>query len=200
MEYEDDNEGMLAKRTELIQIAASVLDPRDAKLAERLVGSFCALTPPRDAPVFMELITINSQGAGGGNSRKLGNLWLNWRKFVGEFGDMSLTVAGTVAEPRLIPLAALSIWNKIWAHSSIELSREHATVLYAMWQGRDKDNMLLETDAIEKSEVLFQLNGWPTLDQQAYISIIDDLEKLRCIKRKSSGGIWLCEWVKKSYA
>lgn len=46
-----------------------------------------------------------------------------------------------------------------------------------MWQGRDKDHTILEVDAIEKSGVMFQLNGWPPLDSHAYGSIIDDLEK-----------------------
>ena len=133
-------------------------------------------------------------------SRKAGNLWLNWRKFASDFGDLSLTVVGVVAEPKLAPLAALSIWSKICTHSSVPLSREHATVLYAMWQGRDKDNTLSETDAVEKSGVMFQLNGWPALERNAYNSIIDDLVKLQCIERKDSGVIWLREWVKKTYA
>jgi hypothetical protein len=200
MEYTADNDSMRVKRAELIQIATEILDPGDAKVAERLVDSFCALTPPLDPPVVVHYITINSLGSGGARSRKPGNLWLNWRKLASEFGDLSLTVVGVVAEPKLIPLAALSIWNKVWTHSSIELSREHATVLYAMWQGRDKDNRLFEADAIQKSGLIFQLNGWPALEQRAYETIIADLERLRCIERKGSGVIWLRESVKKSYA
>ncbi len=151
MEYTADNDCMRAKRAELIQIATAALDPHNIKLAERLVDSFCSLTPPLDPPEVREYITIHSRGAGGGMSRKPGNLWLNWRKLVSEFGDLSLGVVGVAAEPKLVPLAALSILNKIWAHSAIQLSREHATVLYAMWQGRDKDNRLQEADAIKKS-------------------------------------------------
>jgi hypothetical protein len=200
MEYTPDNDRMREKRAELVQIAAESLDPRDTKLAERLVDSFCALTPPLDPPVVIQYITIHSRGTGGGMSRKAGNLWLNWRKFASEFGDLSLTVAGVVAEPRLAPLAALSIWNKVWTHSALQLSREHATVLYAMWQGRGKDNTLSEADAIEKSGVMFQLNGWLPLDRNGYVAILNDLEKLQCIERKEPEVIWLREWVKKTYA
>jgi hypothetical protein len=200
MEYTPDNDRMREKRAELVQIAAESLDPRDTKLAERLVDSFCALTPPLDPPVVIQYITIHSRGTGGGMSRKAGNLWLNWRKFASEFGDLSLTVAGVVAEPRLAPLAALSIWNKVWTHSALKLSRDHPTVLYAMWQGRGKDNTLSEADAIEKSGVMFQLNGWLPLDRNGYVAILNDLEKLQCIERKEPEVIWLREWVKKTYA
>jgi len=146
------------------------------------------------------MITIHSQGARGGRSRKPGNLWVNWRKFASDFGDLSLTVASVAVEPKLIPLAALSIWNKIWSHSSIELTREHATVLYAMWQGRNNENKLTETDAFQKSGLMFQLNGWPALAQQQFDSIIEDLEQIKCIEKDSSDGtIWLRECVKKIY-
>lgn len=200
MDYTEDNNRLHEKRTELIRIATDALDPRDSNIAARIVDSFCSMSPPLEPPVFIEMITIHSQGARGGRSRKPGNLWLNWRKFSSDFGDLSLTVAGVVVEPKLIPLAALSIWNKIWSHSSIELSREHATVLYAMWQGRNYENKLSEADAFQKSGLMFQLNGWPPLAQQQFDSITEDLQQFQCIEKNDSNGtIWLREWVKKSY-
>ena len=200
MDYTEDKNRLNEKRTELVRIATEALNPSDSKIAARIVDSFCSLSPPLEPPVFIEMITIHSQGARGGRSRKPGNLWLNWRKFASDFGDLSLTVASVAVEPKLIPLAALSIWNKIWSHSSIELTREHATVLYAMWQARNNENKLTETDAFQKSGLMFQLNGWPALAQQQFDSIIEDLEQIKCIEKDSSDGtIWLRECVKKIY-
>jgi hypothetical protein len=201
MKYTKDENSLNEKRAELIQIATGVLDPRDAQVAARIVDSFCAMSPPLDPPEFMGMITIYSHGENGGRTRKLGNLCLNWRKLAADFGDLSLTVAGTVAEPWLIPFAALSIWNKVSTHSSIELSPNHATVLYAMWNGRNSNNELTEVDAFEKSAVVFKLNNWPMLAKPTFETIIADLESLKCIeRRKPKRMIWLREGVQQTYA
>lgn len=199
IDYSEDIESLESKRNELIAIAAEALGPRDRHLADRVVNSFCATSPPLDPPILMEMITVHSLGRGGGMSRKPGNLILNWRKLAGEFGDLSLTVASVATESWLIPFAALSIWNKVWTHSAIELSKDHATVLYAMWQGRNVENEISHKDAFEKSALMFSINGWAPLERQAFEDIICDLNSLEAIETKESVSIWLRECVKTTY-
>src|SRR5438045_411553 len=107
MELTPDNSALEAKRVELIDTVRAILDDRDANLAIQLVDSFCVLSPPLDPPFFMEMITAHSGGYKGGQSRKPGNLRLNWRSLCKEFSDIVLTAGGVVATPWLIPFAAL---------------------------------------------------------------------------------------------
>jgi len=134
-----DYEKLENKKNEIIGIVHELFT-EDDKTAISLVDSFCRLTPPEKEKFVMEYITVNSLGRRGGKSRKLGNFVLNWRELFNDLPDLVLTAAGVAAEPKLIFFAALSIWNKIWCHSSIELTPEHATVLYVLWQGRDESN------------------------------------------------------------
>jgi hypothetical protein len=198
MEHTPDNTRLQEKRDELIQLVADVIGENDKVMASQIVDSFCSLTPPQDPPVVMHFITMNSRGYDGGESRKPGNLRLNWRKFLVDFPDIGLNIAGVVATPYLVPLAALSLWNKIWGHSAIQLSKEHATVLYAMWQGRDTQNHIENSQAFEKSGVLFGVYQWPPLDNHAFESILAELERIECIECQDKT-IWLREWVKTSY-
>lgn len=200
MDYTPDHLTREQKRLELIHFVAGDLDAQDEHLAERIVDSFCQLTPPKDPPVLMHLINLYDFGARGGDTRKPGNLRLNWKKLFGELGDIVLNATGAIAVPLLIPFAALSLWNKLWSHSSIPLSREHATALYAMWQGRDTNNRIGETNAHEKTGLLFQLYQWPSIELHAFTLILRDLESLQCIERKVGDSIWLREWVKTTYS
>lgn len=198
MEHTPDNTRLQEKRDELIQLVADVIGERDKVMASQIVDSFCSLTPPQDPPVVMHFITMNSRGYDGGESRKPGNLRLNWRKLLADSPDIGLNIAGVVATPYLVPLAALSLWNKLWGHSAIQLSKEHATVLYAMWQGRDTKNRIANSQAFEKAGVLFSVYQWPSLDKHAFEHILVELERIECIECEDES-IWLCEWVKTTY-
>ena len=198
MEHTPDNMRLQEKREELIQFVADVIGESDKVMASQIVDSFCSLTPPQDPPAVMHYITMNSRGYNGGQSRKPGNLRLNWKRFLVDFPDIGLNIAGVVATPYLAPLAVLSLWNKIWAHSAIQLSKEHATVLYAMWQGRDTQNCIESTQAFEKSVVLFGVYQWPPLDNHAFENILAELERIECVERQDKT-ICLREWVKTTY-
>ncbi|EIX5114563.1 hypothetical protein ABG174_004787, partial [Salmonella enterica subsp. enterica serovar Derby] len=182
---------------EIISIVHEIFTEND-KAAISLVDSFCRLTPPEKEKFVMEYITVNSSGRRGGKSRKLGNFVLNWRKLFNDLPDLVLTAAGVAAEPKLVFFAALSIWNKIWCHSSIELTPEHATVLYALWQGRDEYNKIKRDDAFAKSGIQFNFYGMQELVDISFDDIIDDLIKMRCIE-VNDNIIWLREWVSGVY-
>ena len=146
----------------------------------------------------MEYITVNSSGRRGGKSRKLGNFVLNWRRLFNDLPDLVLTAAGVAAEPKLVFFEELSIWNKIWCHSTIELTPEHATVLYALWQGRDESNKIKRDDALAKSGIKFNFYGMQELEAMSFDDIINDLIKMRCIE-VNDNIIWLRERVRGTY-
>jgi hypothetical protein len=198
MKLKPDNDALNAKRTELIETTVKLLPARDSNLAERIVDSFCRLTPPEDPPIVMTYTTLRSGGYHGGESRKPGNLWLNWRKLFGELGDVVLNTVGAMATPWLIPFAALSLWNKLWAHATITLSREQAAALFAMWHRCNDDHRILRSLAYDETVALFTVFQWPALDLATFNGLLGELESIDCIE-VSPERIWLREWVKTTY-
>jgi hypothetical protein len=189
---------MQAQRDSLIAEVASILDPADTKHAERIVDSFCRLSPPMTRPAVSHMITLHSGGLQGGETSKPGNLRLNWHRFAAECGDMVLTVAGVINMPMLVPFAALSLWNKYWTQSTIKLSREQATALFAMWTRKNERNRIARSDAITAINELLTVFKLPLIDDSAFNAIECELIHLQCIE-SDDDGIWLREWVMTTY-
>jgi hypothetical protein len=198
MDYTPDNIAMERKRAELVGEVFKLLDPKDAKLAESIIDRFCRMSPPLDPPMTISLITIGHGGRGGGQTRKPGNLSLNWKRLSGEFADVVINVAGAVAVPWLIPFAALSLWNKILIHATIELTKEQAASICAMWHRCDEKNKITLPKAFAEINQLFQVFKWPPLSHEAFTNILRDLEHLQCIEATGET-IWLREWVQTRY-
>jgi len=200
MEYTPDYEARDDKRAELIAECRTMLGDGHSELANRIVDAFCTINPPQDPPMMIEMITANHGGFGGGRSRKPGNIVLNWRRLVRDSSDLVLTGAGAAASPWLIPFAALSIFNKLWTHSSVELTREQASCLFAMWNHCGTDHRISSDEAFAECSALFAVFKWPTLERDAFDAILRDLECLRCIERPDDDTIWLREWVRTRYS
>lgn len=199
MEATPDYESRDVKRAELVADFRALLGVDASEHAERIVNAFCSVSPPLEPPMVIEMITLHSGGRRGGNSRKPGNIVLNWRRLVQDSADLVLTGAGVVATPWLIPLAALSIFNKLWAHSSIDVSREQAACLFAMWHHRDENNRIEIDRAHSESAALFEVFTWPSLGRAEFDAVLHDLVQMRCVELPGAGTIWLREWVRTSY-
>lgn len=199
MEYAPDIEAMERRRAELVAVAEELLGSTHCQQAECMVDAFCHLSPPFDPPATMELILVSNGGRRGGHTRKPGNITLNWRNLMRDVPDMALVAAGSVASRWIIPLAALSMFNKLWSHAQIELSKEQATCLCAMWHRCDESHYIDHREALEASRDLFVVFGWPGPCEAVFASVIADLKKIRCIEIKSDDKIWLREWVRIKY-
>ena len=199
MEATPNYEARDAKHAELVTDMRSLLGDDVSEHAERLVNAFCSVNPPLEPPMVIEMITLHSGGRRGGNTRKPGNIILNWRRLVQDSADLVLTGAGVAATPWLIPLAALSIFNKLWSHSGIEVSREQAACLFAMWHHRDENNRIEIDRAHAESDALFDVFTWPSLERAGFEAVLQDLVQMRCVELPDAKTIWLREWVRTSY-
>jgi hypothetical protein len=199
MHYTPNTDAAEAKRNELIELARANLGSLTDH-AETLIERFASISPPLDPPVFLEMIVADRSGRGGGRSRKLGNILLNWRTLFRDSPDLILTGVGSFAQPWLIPLAALSIFNKLWAQSSIELTKEQATCLFAMWHRSDQNHMIDRDEAFSCCKELFSVYQWPEPSDASFSVIIGDLKSLGCVELRDGGKIWLREWVRSSFS
>lgn len=198
MEFTSDTEALTAKRSELVANIAEILSADDTTLAERIVDAFCSLTPPQQPPVLMTYTVLRSGGYQGGYSRKPGNLWLNWKSLIRSLGDVVLTVGGAVATPWLIPFAALSLWNTVWTNAKVDLSREQAAALCAMWYRADEENNISRSMALQETNALFTVYKWSLLNIHGFNHLLRELEDLDCVE-VNDDSVWLREWVKTSY-
>jgi hypothetical protein len=195
-----DYEALDAKREEIIGLAHEALGSKSLDVSGRIFDAFCRLTPPEDPPRFMTLVLASGGGSRGGETRKPGNIFLNWRNLLGDLPDAVLTVAGAANTPYLIPLAALSIWNKLWSHSSIPLTPEMATTLVAMWQHRRGDDRINRTEAFEKTNLLLDSYKLQPLSTADFEILLNGLADLQCIEFDDNDDLWLREWVCATYS
>lgn len=193
-----DQDALEKKRNELVAIAFSVL--ADRSLASDVVESLCRLSPPQDPPVIFEMISTRSMGASGGSSRKPGNILVSIGNLAGDFGDIGLTVAAGATDRSLIPLAALAIWSKVWARSKIELTRDQATLAYAMWVNREPGNLISIDEAREMHRLVCKSQGLPNPTDETFNAALSALTSIGSVESHKSGKIWLREWVSNSYS
>lgn len=196
--YTPDNDARQRKRDELLTLARHTLEA-DSSHAETLVDNFARLTAPMVPPIVIEMITLNRGGRRGGRTRKPGNIQLNWKNLFRETSDLILTGAGTIAMPWLMPLAALSIYNKLRHIATIELSKEHAACLFAMWHRCDKDHTIERSIATAGCKELFAVYQWPTPTDSQLQEVYQDLQTIGCIEPKGVDLFWLREWVRNQY-
>ncbi|MDL5592225.1 hypothetical protein QS468_05885 [Bacillus subtilis] len=204
MEY--DKDAALAKRKQLLSVAAR--DPVGAILTDevrlRLVNAFASITPP-EAPEFtIGLITINSLfDSPKARSRKPGNVVLNWRKLLDIVPDVSLASFGAaslpVAPQVAIVLVGLYIWNKVWRGAVEEFSDIEAVTILALWQHRDGECKIAESEGFVRVSELRVHYALPPLTNSQYASAINRLVQLDCIKLEN-GIISLREWIRVTYS
>ena len=199
MEY--DKEAADRKRAELVQMAISALPstlPKREQIAEIIIASYARITPPSRGPIVIQMLTMDSMGRNGGSSHKLGNIFLNLKNLIEFIPDVVLTGAGIAGQPWVIPFAGLHIWITLWKSSGIDLDKNHAMAIYAMWTHRNPQNRISEDDAYARTNEHLISCGFPTLNKTEFTKVVDALCGMECIEL-DSGIIWLREWVKITY-
>lgn len=169
-----------------------------------LIGKFVHLTAPEDPEPVMHLITISNftgSGAHGmsGQSRKPGNILLNWRKLIDILPDVTIAGAGAVGAPVwLTPLIALYVWNKLWNGAEEQLSDVEATTILALWKNRSGQNKIDSEVGFAATNKLRSTLNFRVLERVEFETTLNRLLDLKCIEIED-GVVWLREWVRVSY-
>lgn len=201
MEY--DYEAAKSKRNELLEAAAAPSNTLPTEVLESVLRAFSQVTPPREPEVTIGLVTISSlYSTPKAESRKPGNVVLNWRKLIDIVPDISLAGLGAATLP-LSPaiawvLAGLYIWNKLRHGTLEEFSDIEAVTLLALWQNRNLNNKIDEQQGFAKVNEVRASYSQPPLSQGQYAAAVDRLVKIRCVEL-DSGVVWLREWIRIAY-
>lgn len=200
MEY--DYDALNKKKGELLRLAQQAIPAKigaAGNSAESLVQSFIRLTPPTEPEIEIGFITMDSDGRGGGKSRKPGNIFLNWRKLFEIIPDVTIaSMGGATAPGWLLPLIGLDVWNKLWCNAAEEISEVEATTIHALWKNRNSRKRISEDDGYVKTDILRNDMGLPSLSRSEFDVAVNRLLRMRCVKIEE-GIIWLREWVRTSY-
>ena len=204
MEY--DERAAAAKGDEILRAAERVRvkhkNLSDSAIATA-VRAFSQVTPPEEAKFTIGLITISSlYSAPKADSRKPGNIILNWRKLIDIVPDVSLAGLGAATLP-IAPtwsavLAGLYVWNKVWRGSVEDFNDSEAIAVLALWKSRNAENEILEDTGFEKTNEVRANYSLPALTRGQFAAIVDRLIRIKCIEIKD-GTIWLREWVRIKY-
>ena len=93
---------------------------------------------------------------------------------------------------------ALSLWLKLKDIATINISKEQAFVIVALWKNCNSNHKILLSDGLIAANNLFNQYGEPEITSLKYNMIIDSLVEIECIELTEEI-IWLREWISKNY-
>jgi len=161
---------------------------------------FVSISPPLEEPPMMQLLTMDSlRNYKDGSSIKPGNILLNIRKLIEAIPEVVSIGAGMVSDNHIVTVCgALSLWLKLRDIATINISKEQAFVIVALWKNCNSNHKISLDDGFIATNNLFDQYGEPEITSLKYNMIIDSLVKIECIELTEEI-IWLREWISKNY-
>lgn len=158
------------------------------------------ITPPQQEPPMMQMLVVDSlQNYNKGESIKPGNIRLNIRHLIESLPDLTkdaVDIARSI--PILKVCAALNIWKMLRAVTTVEITKEQAIVVVALWDNCNQLQRITLEKGFECFRSLYKNIETSNCTWEQYIKLISDLEKIGSLELDSNG-IWLCEWVSRRY-
>ncbi len=163
-------------------------------------NGFISISPPLEAPPMMQFLTMDSlRNYRDGRSIKPGNILLNIRKLMETIPEVVTVGAGMVCDNLIVTICgALSLWIKLRDIATINISKEQAFAIVALWRNCNSCHQISLNDGFVATFDLFNQYGEPELTISKYNMIIDSLVKIESIEL-TEGIIWLREWISKKY-
>jgi hypothetical protein len=156
------------------------VNTRDAReVAEAVVLALAEITAPMAAR-RRGVIRIDPTDLSA-HSFKPGNITLDLRKLLTSFATSVLTVAGAVAVPWTVPLAAIVLVDSVLSNLRVEISEIDAAIVWVMWnrqQRRNPGTLLLDDVNAE-----LRRHGRPRVTQRVLGQSLERLERIGCVER-----------------
>lgn len=206
---------MLENRNDLLEIKkaemVSVIERTSISLREENISSkdimqsflksgVLLITPPKQEPPMMHMMIIDSlSNYNKGESIKPGNVKLNIRHLIESLPDLTAAAVEIATDiPILKVCAALNIWKMLRNITTVEITKEQAIAVVALWNNCDQQQRITLEKGFECFKSLYENIETSNRTWEQYIKLITDLEKIGSLKLDSNG-IWLCEWVSNRY-
>ena len=206
---------MLENRNDLLEIKQaeilSIIERTSISLREEdisskdILQSFfksggLVITPPQQEPPMMRMLVVDSlNNYNKGESIKPGNIKLNICHLIESLPDLTEAAVGIAMDiPILKVCAALNIWKMLRAVTTVEITKEQAIVVVALWDNCNQQQRITLEKGFECFRSLYESIETSNCTWERYIKLISDLEKIGSLELDSNG-IWLREWISKRY-
>lgn len=158
------------------------------------------ITPPQQEPPMMRMLVVDSlNNYNKGESIKPGNIKLNICHLIESLPDLTEAAVGIAMDiPILKVCAALNIWKMLRAVTTVEITKEQAIVVVALWDNCNQQQRITLEKGFECFRSLYESVETSNCTWERYIKLISDLEKIGSLELDSNG-ILLREWVSKRY-
>ena len=166
---------------------------------ELVKSQFITITPPEECLLLHCLSLDSLKNYNEGQSIKPGNILLNIKKLVESIPEIVSIGAGMVCDNHIITVCgALSLWLKLRDIATINISKDQAFVIVALWKNCNYKHRISLDDGFIATNNLFNQYGESEISSIKYNMIIDSLLKIECIEITEEI-IWLREWISKDY-
>lgn len=162
-----------------------------------------SITPPLEKPEEffpMQFLTLNSlNDFRYGSSIKPGNIILNMEKLIKSIPEIVSIGSDFPADNPISTICgALSLWNKLIDLATVEITKEQAFIIAALWKNCNAARKITLDDGFAATNTLLKQYGEPEMIYSKYNRAIDSLTQIRCINL-SEGVINLIEYISKRY-
>lgn len=158
------------------------------------------ITAPQQEPILMHMLTVDSlRNFNKGESIKPGNIKLNIRRLIEHLPDITVATVEIATDiPILKVCAALNIWKMLRDVATVEINREQAITIIALWENCNQQQRITLEQGFDCVKSLYRQIEETECTWEQYIKTINDLEKIDSLKLDSEG-MRLCEGVSKRY-
>lgn len=175
------------------------INPKDIMQSLLESGGLLITSPQQEPPMLHMLVIDSLSNYNRGESIKPGNIKLNIRHLIESLPDL---IAATVEVATDIPIlkvcAALNIWKMLKNITTVEITKEQAIAIIALWGNCNQQQRITLEKGFECFKSLYGNIEISECTWEQYIKVIGDLEKIGSLKLDNDG-ICLCEWVSKKY-
>lgn len=134
-----------------------------------------------------------------GRSIKPGNIKINIKHLIDTLPEFVTSAVSVISDIDVLKIcAAITIWKRLRDILTIEIKREQAVVIIALWKKCNEMHKISLEDGYNAADLLCRQLSENEFTWEQYVSIIDVLTKWACIELDDEG-IWLREWVSKKY-
>ena len=206
---------MLENRNDLLEIKQaeilSIIERTSISLREEdisskdILQSFfksggLVITSPQQEPPMMHMLVVGSlHNYNKGESIKPGNIKLNIRHLIEFLPDLTAATVGIAMDiPILKVCAALNIWKMLRAVTTVEITKEQAIVIVALWDNCNQQQRITLEKGFECFRSLYENIETSNCTWEQYSKLFSDLEKFGSLELDSNG-IWLRECISKRY-
>lgn len=162
-------------------------------------GFLSVTSPTQDKPMMGWLTMDSLKNYRRGSSIKPGNICLNIKKLIANIPSFHEQVIVLACEmPYRKIYAALHLWKLLVETFGVEISKEQAFVIVALWKNCDYTHKISIDKGLECVNILLKKYDELALSDKKYNQILDSLESIQCLEMKD-GNIYLRESISRNY-